>query len=76
MNKIEILKAMNTIILALNNEEAYFDSWILTVPDEATDEDFEYIAGDPELFTDAVKLFKELMKEYLDDGFYISDALY
>ena len=37
MNKIETLKAMNTIILALNNEEAYFDSWILTVPDEATD---------------------------------------
>lgn len=76
MNKIEILKAMNTIILALNNEEAYFDSWILTVPDEATDEDFEYIAGDLELFTDAVKLFKELMKEYLDDGLYIGDILY
>lgn len=76
MNKIEILKAMNTIILALNNEEAYFDSWILTVPDEATDEDFEYIADDPELFTDAVKLFKELMKEYLDDGLYIGDILY
>lgn len=76
MNEFETLKAMNTIILALNNEEAYFDSWILTVPDEATDEDFEYIAGDYELFTDAVKLFKELMKEYLDDGLYIGDILY
>ena len=44
--KFELVKSMNTIVKELNNEEAYYGSWIYIVPDEADDEDFRDIAED------------------------------
>ena len=75
LNKFETLKGMNTIVKNLNNEEAYF-KWIEIVPDEATDDDIVDVVADDELFRDAVHLFKELMRDYLEDGLCIGAILY
>ena len=74
--KFELVKSMNIIVKELNNEEAYYGSWIYIVPDEADDEDFRDIAEDEELFVDTVKCFKGIMRNYLKDGIYIGDTLY
>lgn len=64
-----IVTAMNEIVISLNNEDAYSE-WIAVVPDMANDDDFEYIAQEDELYTDATKLFLRIMKDYADDGIY------
>ena len=74
--KFELVKSMNTIVTALNNEEPYYQRWIHIVPDCASDEDFRDIAEDEELFKDTVDCFKGIMKDYLKDGIYIDKALY
>ena len=43
--RYEIMKAMNTLVMALNNEDAYME-WIQTVPDQATDDDLMDVATD------------------------------
>ena len=75
LNKFETLKGMNTIVKNLNNEDAYF-KWIEIVPDEAMDDGIADVVADDELFRDAVHLFKELMCDYLEDGFDIGGVLY
>lgn len=74
--KFELVKSMNTIVVALNNEEPYYQRWIHIVPDCATDEDFWDIAADENLFKDTVNCFKDIMKDYLKDGIYIDKNLY
>lgn len=69
--KYELVKAMNTIVKSLNNEEAYYNHWIYIVPDGADDDDLYDIATDEELFNDTVKCFKRNMREYLKDGIYV-----
>lgn len=73
--KYELVKAMNTIVKGLNNEDAY-ESWICIVPDEADDTDLHDIAKDEELFSDTVECFKRLMDNYLGDGIYVAGKLY
>lgn len=75
-HRAAIVRSMNTLVLALNNEEPLFHSWLYIVPDEATEDDFEQIAEDEELFTDVVDTFKDIMNDYLKDGFYIDNKLY
>lgn len=76
--KFELLKAMNTIVRSLNHEGAYYDRWILIVPDEATDEDLRDIAedDDDEIFRDSVKCFEGIMRDYIKDGIYVAGKLY
>ena len=76
--KFELLKAMNTIVRSLNHEGAYYDRWILIVPDEATDEDLRDIAedDDDEIFRDSVKCFEGIMRDYIKDGLYVAGKLY
>ncbi len=74
--RFEAVKAMNTLVKSLNDESAYYNHWIYIVPDEASDDDLEYIAEDEELFKDTVSMFLRIMKVYADDGMYIADALY
>ena len=74
--KFELVRSMNTIVTALNNEEPYYQRWIDIVPDCASDEDFRDIAENEELFKDTVDCFKGIMKDYLKDGIYIDRALY
>lgn len=75
--KFEILKAMNTLIRALNNEEAYYGDWVYTIPDEVDDAELQEIAfEDEETFEEAVYSFKRCMMYYLSDGLYIGGKLY
>lgn len=60
----EIIKAMNTIVKGLNNENAYYYDWIDIVPDEATEDDFKDIAEDNELLTYTLKRFKYIVAKY------------
>ena len=69
-DRIYLMKAMHTIVCALNNEDAYYE-WINLVPDEASNEDLEDIAQDDWLFKDACETFRRIMNEYADDEFYI-----
>lgn len=40
------------------------------MPDEATRQDFEYIAQDDELYQECKSLFDDLYTEYHEDGLY------
>ena len=73
--RYEIMKAMHTLIRAMNDEGAYC-SWIYTVPDGATDDDLWDIAEDDELFAEACTAFKSAMKDYGKSGFYIDNRVW
>lgn len=69
--KIELLKAMDLIVRHMNNEEAYC-YWIEEgVPDEASEDDYEFIASDIESLNDVTTAFEKVMKWYIKDGIYI-----
>ncbi len=74
--RFNIVKSMDTIVKSLNDEEAYYHHWIYLVPDEASDDEFEYIAKNAKLFSETVRLFLLLMKVYGDSGMYITGSLY
>ena len=62
--RIQLLKQMNQYIIDLGDEEVY-GAWIsLGVPDEATEEDYESIAEERELWVYVCKLFGQLIKDY------------
>lgn len=71
----ELLGAMNTIVRNLSDEDAYAE-WIQVVPDQADDDALVDIACDESLFTDAVNSFKEIMRNYMKDGFCIGTKSY
>ena len=62
--RIELLKGMNQYILNLGDEDVYEAWFAVGVPDEATDDDYEFIAGDLEEWVDICKLFGRLVAEY------------
>lgn len=68
--RFEILKSMNTLIKAMNNEEAYLE-WIYLIPDQADDDELMECAEDSEIFKEACELFRALLKRYGKDGFYL-----
>lgn len=72
MTKYELLKAMNTIANALNNEEAYWE-WADTIPDGATEQDLKYIANDSKYMNEVCNDFKILLDTYAKDGYYVDD---
>lgn len=61
--RIELLKAMHTIVCDFNHENAYM-RWINLVPDCPSEEDFADMAEDDEDMEDAVKLFFRLIEKY------------
>jgi hypothetical protein len=76
-NKLDMVRAMHNIILRMNNEEAYM-TWIYQMPDEPSEDDFEWFA-DPEneeSFKDLTQLFIKLCNTYLKDGLFINSKLY
>lgn len=75
-NRFELVKAMHTIVTSLNNEDGYYNCWIYTVPDCATEEDLLDIAEDEEAFKDTFNDFEYIMKEYLKDGIFVNGTLY
>lgn len=76
MDKFEVLKAMNTIVMAINDETAYYRDWIWLIPDEADDDELRQCAEDDEIFSDAVKQFIYIMKIYGVNGLYVDKKLY
>lgn len=60
----ENIKAMHQLVLNLNDESAY-ESWITIVPDEPSDEDFEYIVTETELYDEAIRCFRYIVKSYM-----------
>ena len=63
-DRIEILKSMHRLVLAMNDEEAYM-AWVYCIPDGADDVELEDIAlHDEEIFRDACNLFNRLVKGY------------
>lgn len=59
--RIELLKAMNEIVMHLDDEETYY-RWIDLVPDCATEEDFKDIAQDDDDMQEICDLFMELVR--------------
>ena len=64
---IDALRLMHELVKHFNLEDAY-EHWILVVPDEPSDEDFEEIAGDEEEFQNCVDLFLRICKLYGKEG--------
>ena len=63
-DRIEILKSMHRLVLAMNDEEAYM-AWVYCITDRADDAELEDIAlHDEEIFRDACNLFNRLVKGY------------
>ena len=73
--RFEQLKAMHTIIMSMNDEQAYM-SWIYLIPDQADDEDLLMCAEDEEIFADACTKFRSLIRDYGGSGFYIGKQVY
>ena len=62
--RIQLLKGMNQYIIDLGDEEIYEAWFSLGVPDEPTDDDYEFIAGDIEEWVYVCQLFGRLIGEY------------
>lgn len=73
--RADFVRSMNNIMVHMNDENAYM-KWIQVVPDGATQEDFEAIADDEDLFDSTVYLFKDLMDRYMKNGIYIGKTCY
>lgn len=58
--RIRKLKAMHEMILNIDDEN-YYMTWIYTVPDEPSDNDFEDIAENIEMYNEVEALFKRLI---------------
>lgn len=70
---LELVKAMHTVIQAMNNEEAYC-SWIYTVPDMPSEDDFIDIASNTDDMDDVCGVFTALIKHYGEDGYFTGDT--
>lgn len=68
-NLVKNLKLMHSVMMSMNNEDAYY-SWIYVVPDEPSEEDFNYIASDADEYKDCEDTFNSLFKKYAKDGLY------
>lgn len=67
-NRIEQLKAMDAFMHSANKEEL-IDSWLTYgVPDEASENDYRFIAEDDEAYEDCVRIFKRTVKD--DECYY------
>ena len=73
--RYEAVKSMHELVLALNNESAYFDHWIYLVPDCPEEADFWDIAADTKMFKDVCRCFYRIVRDYGEDGFYVGGVL-
>lgn len=75
MERFNAVKAMNLLVLALNNENAQV-RWFVVVPDEATDEDLLTISQDDGLMNEVTEDFIRIMSAYGWEGFCFGDGLF
>ena len=62
--RIELLKGMNQYIIDLGDEEVYAEWFSCGVPDEATDDDYNFIAGDLDEWQRVCRVFGNLVTQY------------
>jgi hypothetical protein len=67
--RLEAVKLMHETMICMNNENAYF-TWIWTMPDCPTEEDFEWFADDEYQYNDLYGTFLRLVDRYLKYGLY------
>lgn len=60
--KVNQLKAMHELMLNANDEEIYM-TWIYTVPDEPSEQDFIEIASDEKEYNEVFDLFLRLIND-------------
>lgn len=60
--RIDQLKAMHELMLCANDEYIY-GTWIYLMPDNPSEEDFEYIALSDENYNECFDLFLKLIKK-------------
>lgn len=60
--RIKQLKAMHELMTLANDEDIYM-AWIYTMPDEPSEEDFEDIAEDDEMYNECFDAFVRLIKD-------------
>ena len=70
-----MIAGMDAIVTWLNNEEAYYESWIYDVPDMATEEDLNDIADNDESFRHTVGHFLRIMERYGKYGICFNNEL-
>ena len=61
---------MNRVISAMNNEDAYYGSWLYIWPDGESREECAYDFGDQESFDELQETFLNTYKHYHADGLY------
>lgn len=74
-DRISVLKSMHNIMIHMNNEDAYWRWVTLGVPDEPSEDDFQFIASNKESFDECVEHFARVFKAYIEDGLY-TDGVY
>lgn len=62
--RIQLLKQMNQYIIDLGDEEVYEAWFSLGVPDEPTEEDYEFIAKDAKHFAFICSMLGQIVKRY------------
>lgn len=68
-SRITALKAMDNAVRGMNDEYA-MDSWLMVgVPDEASEDDYEFIAENHEEYIDVVKVFARIVAKYAKEDF-------
>ena len=61
--RITLLKQMNEYIINLGDEEIWMHWICVGVPDEPSEDDYEFIAEDEEEWLDVCKIFGQLVKK-------------
>lgn len=67
--RLENVKLMHETMLCMNNENAYM-TWIWTMPDCPTEDDFEWFAEDEYQYNDLYSTFLRILSRYIKDGLY------
>lgn len=63
--KVELLKAMHKVMMNVPDENCYLSWIVIGVPDEPQEEDFTFIAENPDLFEECVELFCNLVSDFI-----------
>ena len=66
LNRIMLLKVLHTIMLNMNDEEAYYHWTAIAVPDAFSEEDLEDIAEDDDEFQYVLRMFCAIFLQYCD----------
>lgn len=64
--RINLLKQMNEYICKMGDEEIWMDWITLGVPDEPSEDDYEFIAENDDEWNDICNLFGRLAREEAD----------